>query len=1009
MVLQHGQGGGLFYLLLNKGDCARNPGSMKKEDRTVMRVRFSKVLCLMLVTVFCFSLFSVDAKADSYPSVFFFSDEEFENLIVKDSVQIGTVYTIRMKWYAAFNNEGYIIRIKDPSGKAIAGSEATWANNTSIKRISVEWDTSGYKPGRYTIEVTKQFYSYYRWNEAPTTAVMWLILEEPTSTPTTKPTSTPTTKPTSTPTTKPTSTPTAKPTSTPTAKPTSSPTSTITNGECGPNAYWRVQNGTLTISGTGKMYDYSVAEAPWNSQRKNIKNVIIENGITIIGENCFYRLENVSSIQLPSSLTKIKEWAFYYCGVNELIIPEGCETIEDFAFADSGIKELTLPKSLKSMDSATFDSMGKLSIVYYNGTEEEWNNLLNMLDSYDRKTIVKDLEDVELVFLNKSPIVTPKPTATPTATPTPTPKPTAAPTPTLKPTVTPTTKPSSKRELIEAFVTRCYKVILYRAPDVGGLKNWADALESGSQAASNIIDGFVNSQEFLNKHLSNGDAVEILYKAMLDRASDAGGKAYWVDILSQGNPFGAVINGFCGSQEFMKLCREYGIKPGSVDVVPAGKRAKIEAFVKRCYQIILSRDPDAGGLNNWANALESGAQAASNIIDGFVNSQEFLNKHLSNGDAVEILYRAMLGRESDAAGKANWVNVLNAGQPFAAVINGFCGSQEFTALCNDYGIKPGSVVVNSRVLLTGTDATEPEEVDAVETERIDVPEETNNITTEESEPSTIDTAEVTVPEETVPIEPESVEATEEIEAAETKGIEETVTEEEDQIEPDTADTTEENIPEGTEENAPETIVEETVEPEETNNIETEVPAEINVIEVPEDEVIEDESVVINLDETETDGTVNDNITEPADENVIPEEAEEPEAASEAVSEAVSETAIEPENDSKVREFVSHCYAAVLGREADEAGLNDYTQQIATGAKSAKQIAHSFVFSNEFQGKHLSNEDIVRVLYRLYLYREADAEGLAGWVEQLDAGTSLSDVVNGFAQSAEYKAVINGMK
>ncbi|MBR2822388.1 MAG: DUF4214 domain-containing protein [Clostridia bacterium] len=567
---------------------------------------------------------------------------------------------------------------------------------------------------------------------------------------------------------------------------------------------------------------------------------------------------------------------------------------------------------------------------------------------------------------------------------------------------TPTPTPS-KRDLIEAFVTRCYKVILGRAPDAGGLNNWANALESGAQAASNIIDGFVNSQEFLSKHLSNGDAVEILYKAMLDRPSDAGGKAYWVDILSQGNPFGAVINGFCGSQEFMKLCNEYGITPGSVDVVPAGKRAKIEAFVKRCYQIILSRDPDAGGLNNWANALESGAQAASNIIDGFVNSQEFLNKHLSNGDAVEILYRAMLGRESDAAGKANWVNVLNAGWPFGAVINGFCGSQEFTALCNDYGIKPGSVNVNSQVLLAGTDVTEPEEVDAVEPESIDVPEETDNLAAEDAEPSTISAVVVTVPEETVPIELESVEDAEETEAAESKGSEETVTEEKDQIE--TADTTEENVSEETEDTASETVVEETVDTEEADNIETEVPAEINVIEVPEDEVIEDESVVIDLDESETDEPVNDNITEPAEENVIPEETEEPEA----VSEAVSEAAIEPENDSKAREFVNHCYATVLGREADETGLNEYTQQIATGAKSPKQVAFSFVFSNEFQGKHLSNEDIVRVLYRLYLYREADAEGLAAWVAQLDAGVSLEDVVNGFAESAEFTAIINGLK
>ena len=51
----------------------------------------------------------------------------------------------------------------------------------------------------------------------------------------------------------------------------------------------------------------------------------------------------------------------------------------------------------------------------------------------------------------------------------------------------------------------------------------------------------------------------------------------------------------------------------------------------------------------------------------------------------------MLGRGSDAAGKANWVSKLDAGQPFAVVINGFCVSKEFTGICASYGIKPGNV------------------------------------------------------------------------------------------------------------------------------------------------------------------------------------------------------------------------------------------------------------------------------------------------------------------------------
>ena len=96
----------------------------------------------------------------------------------------------------------------------------------------------------------------------------------------------------------------------------------------------------------------------------------------------------------------------------------------------------------------------------------------------------------------------------------------------------------------------------------------------------------------------------------------------------------------------------------------------MEAFITRCYSIILGRKPDAGGLQTWYNELTSGRKTASEIIDRFVNSPEYLNKNYNYGDSVDILYRAMLGRNADAGGKANWVKKLENGQTLAHVING---------------------------------------------------------------------------------------------------------------------------------------------------------------------------------------------------------------------------------------------------------------------------------------------------------------------------------------------------
>ena len=56
----------------------------------------------------------------------------------------------------------------------------------------------------------------------------------------------------------------------------------------------------------------------------------------------------------------------------------------------------------------------------------------------------------------------------------------------------------------------------------------------------------------------------------------------------------------------------------------------VEAFVTRCYRIILSRNPDQEGLANWVKSLTSGNKSAAEVVDGFVNSQEFQNKQLNN-------------------------------------------------------------------------------------------------------------------------------------------------------------------------------------------------------------------------------------------------------------------------------------------------------------------------------------------------------------------------------------------
>ena len=94
------------------------------------------------------------------------------------------------------------------------------------------------------------------------------------------------------------------------------------SGICGGNATWAYNSGTLTISGTGRMYDYGAAEyQPWYPYRSQIRTVVVEEGITILGAFAFSDTA-VSSLTLPQALTQIRQKALANCkNLSELTFP----------------------------------------------------------------------------------------------------------------------------------------------------------------------------------------------------------------------------------------------------------------------------------------------------------------------------------------------------------------------------------------------------------------------------------------------------------------------------------------------------------------------------------------------------------------------------------------------------------------------------------------------------------------------------------------------------------------
>jgi len=106
------------------------------------------------------------------------------------------------------------------------------------------------------------------------------------------------------------------------------------SGTCGDNLTWTYFEATqtLTISGSGSMNSYE-GNAPWYSFRRNIKNVIIKDGLTTIGDKAFYGCSGLTSVTIPNSVTSIGNRAFYDCsGLTSITIPNSVTSIGGDAF-----------------------------------------------------------------------------------------------------------------------------------------------------------------------------------------------------------------------------------------------------------------------------------------------------------------------------------------------------------------------------------------------------------------------------------------------------------------------------------------------------------------------------------------------------------------------------------------------------------------------------------------------------------------------------------------------------
>ncbi|MCC2231870.1 leucine-rich repeat protein [Lachnospiraceae bacterium CLA-AA-H215] len=153
------------------------------------------------------------------------------------------------------------------------------------------------------------------------------------------------------------------------------------DGICGDTVNWNLNgSGVLTISGSGEMTNYTYrSEMPWYSYIDQIQEVVVEDGVTLIGDYAFYGMTKLTKVEiadsvktvgeyafknctalnqvrLSASLKKLGQSAFYGCTALPAIeIPEGVYTVWGYTFKNcTNLTSVSLPSTLIKLDEAAF-------------------------------------------------------------------------------------------------------------------------------------------------------------------------------------------------------------------------------------------------------------------------------------------------------------------------------------------------------------------------------------------------------------------------------------------------------------------------------------------------------------------------------------------------------------------------------------------------------------------------------------------------------------------------------
>ena len=145
---------------------------------------------------------------------------------------------------------------------------------------------------------------------------------------------------------------------------------------------------TLTVSGTGPMHNYNTSR-PWRDVQDLITNIVIEDGVTHIGNRAFEDCINITSVTIPNSVTSIRGEAFHSCSnLASIIIPNSVDTIGSFAFYGNRFTSVTVPASVTSIGMGAFDGRS-LTAIEVAQDNADYSSEDGVLFNKDKTTLIQ--------------------------------------------------------------------------------------------------------------------------------------------------------------------------------------------------------------------------------------------------------------------------------------------------------------------------------------------------------------------------------------------------------------------------------------------------------------------------------------------------------------------------------------------------------------------------------------------------------------------------------------------